>query len=132
VKLPDIQYRRILYKVILALIPVVGALVPSGVLTAGTAGLIAGALGFLGNLLADRASSQLQADGTLILTGPVEKQVTDGINILAGQAADTITGINQVNDALAQANKIRDEVIDTVRSTPVVGPLAREVLDRLT
>jgi len=131
VKLPDIQYRRILYKVILALIPVVGALVPSGVLTAGTAGLIAGALGFLGNLLADRASGQLESDGTLTLSGSVEKQVTDGINILAGRAADTITGINQVNDALAQANRVRDEVIDVVRSTPVVGPLAQEVLDRL-
>lgn len=130
-KLPDIQYRRILYKVILALIPVVGALVPSGVLTAGTAGLIAGALGFLGNLLADRASGQLESDGTLTLSGSVEKQVTDGINILAGRAADTITGINQVNDALAQANRVRDEVIDVVRSTPVVGPLAQEVLDRL-
>lgn len=130
-KLPDIQYRRILYKVILALIPVVGALVPSGVLTAGTAGLIAGALGFLGNLLADRASGQLESDGTLTLSGSVEKQVTDGINILAGRAVDTITGINQVNDALAQANRVRDEVIDVVRSTPVVGPLAQEVLDRL-
>ena len=130
-KLPDIHYRRIAYKTVLALIPAVLALGPAGVIPAGTAGLIAAVLGFLGNLLADRASGQQINDGTLILTGPVEKQVKDGINILAGQASNTINSINEVNDALAQANKVKDEVIDTVSKTPVLGPLATQILGNL-
>ena len=130
-KLPDIQYRRLAYKTVMALIPVVGALVPAGILTGGTALVISSVLGFFGSLLADKASGQLQNDGTLILTGPVEKQVKDGINILAGQASNTINSINQVNDALAQANKVKDEVIDTVSRTPVLGPLATQILGNL-
>lgn len=131
-KLPPINIRQAFYKVSLVGIALATLLGSLGVIPLPVAGAIGTLLGVLGNGLADHASSQLQKDGTLVLTGPVEKQVTDGINILAGQAADSITGINRVNDALAQANKVRDEVLDMVRSNPVVGPLAREVLDRLT
>lgn len=130
-KLPDIQYRRAIYKIVVAAIPVVGTLAAGGLIAATPALIIASVLGFLGNLLADRASNQLQKDGTLILTGSVEKQVIDGINILAGKAADSVSGIEHVNEALAKANKARDEVVTTVSSTPVLGPLAAEALDRI-
>lgn len=129
--LPPINIRQSIYKfsaVGIALATLLGSL---GVIPLPVAGAIGTFLGVLGNALADTASAQQRKDGTLVLTGPVEKQVTDGINILAEQAADTVTGINKVNDALAQANRVRDEVIGVVRGTPVVGPLASEALDRI-
>jgi hypothetical protein len=130
-KLPDIQYRRLAYKIVLALIPAVGALVPAGVLTAGTAGVIAGVLGFLGNLLADRASNQLQKDGTLILSGSVEEQVNKGIDILASEAAKSFDNLSQVGINLDRLNQVKDDAVRQVQEIPVLGPLAREVLDRI-
>jgi hypothetical protein len=129
--LPDLPYRRIVYKAVIALIPAVGALVPAGVLTAGTAGLIAGFLGFLGNLLADRGSAQLERDGTLILTGSVQEQVAKGTDILISDAVNTINGLDQVGQNLDKLNQVREQAITTIGGIPVLGPLAQQVLDRL-
>ena len=130
-QLPDIHYRRMVYKACLLLIPVVTALGGSGVIPLPIAGVIGSVLGFFSNLLADRASSQLQKDGTLILSGSVQEQVNKGIDILTNQAVNTIDGLNQVGVQLDRLNKVKNDALDQVKNVPVLGPLAQQILDRL-
>jgi len=126
--LPDIHYRQLAYKTVLALIPAVGAIATAGILTVGQAGIIVGVLGFLGNLLADRASSQLRKDGTLILSGTVEEQVNKGIDILTKQATDSVGALDQVGNSLDNLNKVKNGAIDAVGSIPVLGPITKDIL----
>lgn len=130
-KLPDIHYRVLVYKTCIFLIPIVTALGASGVIPLPIAGGIGTVLGFFSNLLAAKASSQLQKDGTLILTGTVQEQVNKGIDILTGQAINTIDGLNQVGVQLDRLNKVKDDALDQVKNVPVLGPLAQQILDRL-
>lgn len=130
-KLPDIQYRRAIYKTALFLIPIVTALGASGIIPLPVAGGVGTFLGFITNLLADRASAQLEKSGTLILSGSVEEQVNKGIDILASEAAKSIDNLNQVGLNLDRLNQAKNDAITQVTNTPVLGPLAQQILDRL-
>jgi hypothetical protein len=130
-KLPDIQYRRLIYKSAIFLIPIVTALGASGVIPLPVAGGIGTFLGFITNLLADRASAQQQNDGTLILTGSVQEQVTKGTGILIDEAYKAIDGLSEVGKTLEVLNAAKETAIKQAREVPVIGPLAQQVLDRL-
>jgi hypothetical protein len=88
-------------------------------------------LGFITNLLADRASAQQQNDGTLILTGSVQEQVTKGTGILIDEAYKAIDGLSEVGKTLEVLNAAKETAIKQAREVPVIGPLAQQVLDRL-
>lgn len=130
-KLPPINYRRLIYKSCLFLIPFVTALGASGFIPLNVAGGIGTALGFLTNLLADRASAQLERDGTLILTGTVQEQVNKGTNILIDEAVSAIDGLSQVGKQLDRLNEVKNQAIDAAADVPILGPLARDILNRL-
>lgn len=130
-KLPDIKYRKLIYKTALFLIPIVTALGASGAIPLTVAGGVGTFLGFITNLLADRASAQLQKDGTLILTGPVQEQVNKGTDILIEQAINAINGLDEAGKNLDRLNEVKDRAIDAAGNVPVLGPLAKEALDRL-
>lgn len=129
-KLPDIQYRRMVYKACLALIPAVGALATSGVITAATAGVIAGILGFVGNLLADRGSKQLQTDGTLILKGSVPQQVNQGLEIIAGQIEQKINDVTDIGKNVGRVKDARDQLNEMLGNSPI-GNLAQQAMDAI-
>lgn len=127
-KLPDIQYRRLAYKAVLALIPAVGAIASVGVLTVSQAGVIAAILGWLGSLLADRGSAQLQKDGTLILTGTVQEQVAKGTDILIADAVKSLDVLNQAGHQFDKLNQVKNQSINAVNSIPVLGPISAQIL----
>lgn len=130
-KLPPINYRQTIYKVCIVGVALATLLGSLGVIPITVAGAVGTFLGVLGNALADRASSQLQEDGTLVLSGPVDKQVVDGINVLINSARSQVEGLDRVAEAAAQAAKVKDEVITAVQGAPVIGPLAKQVLDQI-
>lgn len=129
--LPDIKYRKLIYKVCLVLIPVITALGASGIIPLAVAGGIGTALSFLSNLLAERATTALQKDGTLILSGSVQDQVNQGIDILAKGAVDAVQGLDEVGRHLDRLNEVRDRSIEAAVTVPVLGPLAAQILAEL-
>jgi hypothetical protein len=129
--LPDIKYRKLFYKACLVLIPVITALGASGIIPLAVAGGIGTVLSFLSNLLAERATTALQKDGTLILTGTVQDQVNKGIDILAQGAVDAVEGLNDVGRNLERLNDLRDRSVEVAVSVPVLGPLAAQILNQL-
>jgi hypothetical protein len=126
--LPDIAYRKLAYKAVLALIPAVGAVASVGVLTVSQAGIIVGILGWLGSLLAERASTQLQKDGTLILTGSVEDQVAKGIEILTKKATDSVEALDRAGSGLDILNQAKTGAINAAGNIPVLGPITQAIL----
>ncbi len=129
--LPDIHYRQIAYKAIIALIPVLGATLTAAGVDPITTLLVVGGLGWLGNLLADRGATQLRKDGTLILTGSVPDQVNRGIEILAQQAATTINDLSKIGKSAGGLTDVADQVSAAVRDVPVLGPLAQQAISLL-
>lgn len=129
--LPPIHIRQIVYKATLVLIPVVTVLAHLGIIPVAVAGAIGTLLGVFSSGLADKASAQLQKDGTLILTGSVQEQVAKGTDILINDAVNTINGLDQVGKNLDLLNQAKDRAITSISEVPVLGPLAKQVLDRL-
>ena len=129
--LPDIKYRKMIYKASLVLIPVITALGASGIIPLAVAGGIGTALSFLSNLLAERATTSLQSDDTLSLTGSVQDQVNQGIDMLAKGAVDAVQGLDDVGRHLERLNEVRDRSIQAATQVPVLGPLAAQILNQL-
>lgn len=129
--LPDIKYRKMIYKACLVLIPVVTALGASGIIPLAVAGGIGTVLSFLSNLMAERATTALQKDDTLVLTGSVQDQVNQGIDILTKGAVDAVKGLDDVGSHLQRLNEIRDRSMEVAVSVPVLGPLASQILNEL-
>ena len=131
VKLPSVKIRQHIYKAATVLIPLVTLLGYYNIVPVAVAGAVATLLGFLSSGLADRATTQQQKDGTLILTGSVQEQVNKGTDILINEAVDAIEGLSQVGNKLDRLKDARDQAVIGAGGIPVLGPLAKEALDRL-
>lgn len=130
--IPNVNIRDAVYGLSLVIAAVVGLLGTLGVIPLATAGAIGTVVGAIGNALAKRTVSQQKKDGTLVLTGSVENQVTKGTDILINEVIEKVNGLDQVGRNLDKLNKVKDEALATVDSIPVVGPLTRKALDILT
>lgn len=79
---------------------------------------------FLGSgstALAGKKVSEQRKDGTFDTLDPTDA-VVNGINAV----------IEAQRQAEAQVERVKDAVTNVVKDVPVLGPLAREALDRLT
>jgi hypothetical protein len=119
-----------MYKAVLAAIPAVGAIASTGAITPTVAGIIVGVLGWLGSLLADRGSSQLQKDGTLVLTGSVPEQVSKGLDILVNQTVSTIDQISEIGKGVNRLQDVKDDLVRSLDGVPL-GPLAQQAIQSL-
>jgi len=128
--LPSLPIRQMMYKAVLAAIPAVGAIASTGAITPTVAGIIVGVLGWLGSLLADRGSSQLQKDGTLVLTGSVPEQVSKGLDILVNQTVSTIDQISEIGKGVNRLQDVKDDLVRSLDGVPL-GPLAQQAIQSL-
>jgi hypothetical protein len=108
----------------------VGAIASTGAITPTVAGIIVGVLGWLGSLLADRGSSQLQKDGTLVLTGSVPEQVSKGLDILVNQTVSTIDQISEIGKGVNRLQDVKDDLVRSLDGVPL-GPLAQQAIQSL-
>ena len=128
--LPSLPIRQMMYKAVLAAIPAVGAIASTGAITPTVAGIIVGVLGWLGSLLADRGSRQLQKDGTLVLTGSVPEQVSKGLDILVNQTVSTIDQISEIGKGVNRLQDVKDDLVRSLDGVPL-GPLAQQAIQSL-